>query len=276
MFLFVIALFWLYWHLSNVDGTVKTQSSLKDQDAVNSVLVPGGNRYEVVEHTYYTLGYDESNEQAAWVSYLLRREDLRLPKVSRADRFEDDPLVSTGSATYFDYSGSGYDRGHLIPAADLAFSKEAMASTFYMSNMSPQARAFNGGIWRELEELVRDWAFKNEELYVVTGPILSSVTHFIGKKNKVGVPALYYKAVLDHLEPEIKAIAFIMPNELSEEPVMNYAVTIDSLESLLGLDIFRGILPADTEQKVENQIDKILWPTNANKQKLRIENWNKR
>ncbi len=81
-----------------------------------------------------------------------------MPWVDRQGDFRPDDKVKTGSATPADYRSSGYDRGHLVPAADMAFSAEAMSATFVMSNISPQARNFNNGVWRELEELTRSWA----------------------------------------------------------------------------------------------------------------------
>ncbi len=275
MFMFIVAVFALYWINTRNELPVDSPIASALDTGPSSVLVPGNNTYEVVEHSYYTLGYDEKNEQAAWVSYLLRKSDLLAPNVERSDRFEIDPLVKTGSADYYDYSGSGYSRGHWAPAGDMAFSESAMSASFFMSNMSPQKRSFNGGIWRELEELTRDWAFKREELYIVTGPILSSVDRFIGKKNKVGVPKYYYKAMLNATTDPLASIAFVMPNEMSEASVGQFAMTVDSLESILGLDLFTGILSIEEETHVESLIDLTLWPLNERKRELRITHWNK-
>jgi endonuclease G len=274
MFGLIILLFFILWqYLERNDGI---QTIVKEDNIFSTnVFVPEGNTYEIVTHTYYTLGYSEPAEQAAWVSYLLRKEDLLAENVPRQDRFEIDPLVTTESAEYFDYSGSGFSRGHLAPAADMAFNEEAMTSSFLMSNMSPQRRAFNGGIWRELEELTRDWAFKNKELYIVTGPILTDIEKYIGKKNKVAVPRYYYKALLDADSPELKSIAFIIPNESSDLPIMDYAITVDSLEEILHLDLFSNIFDPSELQNIESTFSSTSWPTNDKKYQLRVNQWNK-
>jgi endonuclease G len=127
---------------------------------------------EIIKHTYYSLSYSEENEQAYWVYYELT-SDLINGTQSRTDDFRSDPLVTTGSASLADYSGSGYDRGHLCPAADMTLNKISMSETFYLSNMTPQLAGFNRGIWSSLEEQVRKWALEYSKLYVVTGPIFN-------------------------------------------------------------------------------------------------------
>jgi endonuclease G len=238
-------------------------------------LLPELKNVEVVHHKYYSLGYSEAHEQASWVCYVLNKDELRIPNVPRYNRYEDDLKVNSGSATYYDYRGSGYSRGHLAPAGDMAFSEEAMRESFYMSNMSPQLISFNGGIWRELEETVRDWAYKDKHLYIVTGPILESSMQSFGT-NRISVPRYFYKAMMDIEGDLTKGIAFIMPNELSERPLMDYAVTIDELEKRLGFDIFPNLLENDVlEESLESKIDIDLWPVSEKRFELRVNNWNK-
>lgn len=145
----------------------------------------------------YTICYREEYEQPEWAAYTLTAEKL-VKNTSRDDNFRPDPKISTGSASLADYKGSGYDRGHLAPAADFAYSEEAMSDSFYLSNMSPQNGSFNRGIWAKLEAAVRDWAGETLITYVVTGPVLekpASEYGFIGA-NEVSVPEFYYKALL--------------------------------------------------------------------------------
>ena len=128
---------------------------------------------EIVKHTYYTLAYSEENEQAFWVYYQLTPENINGTQ-ARTDDFRPDPAVSTGSASLEDYKYSGYDRGHLCPAADMTQNKTAMSETFFLSNMSPKLSGFNSGIWSTLEGKVREWALQYNKLYVVTGPIFKN------------------------------------------------------------------------------------------------------
>jgi endonuclease G, mitochondrial len=74
----------------------------------------------------------------------------------RTDDFRPDPAVSTASASLNAYKGSGYDRGHLCPAADMKLNQTSMSETFFLSNMSPQVEGFNRGIWSTLEDQVRE------------------------------------------------------------------------------------------------------------------------
>lgn len=211
----------------------------------------------IVEHEYYTLRYNEKTEQADWVAYTLKKVNLDNSKFKRTDNFREDPNVKTKSAALADYKGSGYDRGHLAPAADFAWTKNGMSESFYMSNMSPQQPGFNRGIWKKLEERVRDWARSNQEIYVVTGPIYQGKGEKIGK-NKVVVPDQYYKVILELNGKEIKGIGFILDNEKSSKDLSVYAMSIDEVEKATGLDFFPNI-PDQLENKIEQTYNYSLW-----------------
>jgi endonuclease G, mitochondrial len=211
---------------------------------------------QIISHSAIRISYNETHEQANWVAYVLTKNQLQGTE-KRKDKFLPDPKVSTLSAHPTDYSKSGYDRGHLAPAADFKWSSIAMAESFYMSNISPQIPGFNRGIWKKLEEQVRLWAMDNEELYVVTAGVLIPKLPTIGK-NEVSVPAYFFKALLDLKEPELKAIAFIMPNKGYAEPLQNFAVTIDSLEKFTGINFFHQ-LDDGLEEKLESKIDLEKW-----------------
>jgi len=126
----------------------------------------------IVNHFAYTLSYNEKHEQAKWVAYELTAEETQ-KGVTRTNDFRSDNAVKTGSVTNADYQGSGYDRGHMAPAADMSWSVQSMEESFFYSNMSPQVPGFNRGIWKKLEERVRQWAVENKDIYVVTGPVLT-------------------------------------------------------------------------------------------------------
>ncbi|MBU1355377.1 MAG: DNA/RNA non-specific endonuclease [Candidatus Edwardsbacteria bacterium] len=211
---------------------------------------------QMVVHAGYTLSYNEEHEQANWVAYELTEKETE-GKHKRTNKFIVDPDISTGSATSKDYKKSGYDQGHLVPAADMAWSQTAMTESFYYSNMSPQEPSFNRGIWKKLEEQVRGWARENNAIYVITGPVLTDGLPTIGP-NKVSVPKYYYKVILDYTLPEIKAIGFIMPNAGSSEPLQSYTVTVDSVEKFTGIDFFYR-LPDDQEKIIESILDVGAW-----------------
>lgn len=211
---------------------------------------------QLTVHTSFSLGYSEAHEQAAWVAYLLSKRHMKNLH-DRRNNFRADPAINTGSASPRDYTKAGYDRGHLAPAADFDYSKEALSESFYMSNMSPQAPAFNRGGWKELEEQVRNWATQEDSLWVVTGPILSGSLKKIGT-NGVSVPKYFYKIILDARQPEIKMISFLMPNMKISHELRYWVVTTDSVEQLSGLDFFPH-LPDVLEDSLERAQQADYW-----------------
>lgn len=249
-------------------------SNLEETEIADISYLPTSTTGDIILHEHYALSYSEKHEQAEWVAYELSKNRLNQPWVDRTNDFREDRKVESGSASTADYRRTGYDRGHLVPAADMAFSREAMSETFFMSNMSPQARKFNQGVWRELEELTRDWAKKMEHLYVVSGPVLTEKIKYWVGDNQVAVPSAYFKVLLDLTEPDMKGIGFIMPNEKTEEPVQAFATTIDEVESITGLNFFPNLLGEELESKLESHFDSNEWPTNNRKYKLRVEQWN--
>ncbi len=265
--------------VENNKGNQGQQYTLSDSksDNVKRNFYPVSTTGQVIEHKYYTLSYDEKHEQSEWVAYKLTKKNLQLPNVKRARKFKPDNAVSYRSAFHRDYTHSGYTRGHLAPAGDMAFSSDAMQESFYMSNMSPQLKEFNGGIWRELEETVRDWAYENDELYIISGPILAN-GHVIKKigKNKVSVPDYFYKIILDNYGSTKKVISFLMPNEKSDKPIIDYITSIDKIEKITGIDFFADFLEEDFEKKIEASTSAKGWKFNKKKYRKRIQNWNNR
>ena len=211
----------------------------------------------LIDRPGYALGYIEYHEQAAFVIYKLTAREALTKEALRTNRFRSDPEIPTGSATTADYRRLGYDRGHLAPAADMAFSVQTMADSFFMSNMSPQKPAFNRGIWKRLEEQVRQIAIREKAIYVVTGPILPKKKTVTIGANQVTVPTHYYKVIFD-LTPPRKMIGFILPNEGSDRPLEYFAVTVDVVEKATGLDFF-STLPQAVQKRLESTITVSAW-----------------
>jgi endonuclease G len=240
---------------NNTHTPVKNDSDgVKDSPSFN--FLPSSTTNQIVEHDYYTLSYNEKHEQAEWVAYELTPSHL-----TKDDRvrpyFIYDKEVRTKSANYRNYKQSGYDKGHLVPAGDMRFSEKAFNDTFYTSNISPQNHEFNAGIWNRLEQKVRYWTYKYKHLYVVTGGVLKNDLKTIGQE-KVSVPNQFYKIVLDYTEPEIKAIAFLMPHKESNKALYKFVTSIDHIETLTGIDFFPG-LPDSIENKLESKTDYKGW-----------------
>ena len=239
--------------------SIKLYLSKKDEHTVseNEKVVfkdsfdylPTSTTDQIVHHKNYSLSYNEKHEQAEWVAYDLSREQVVYTNFKRP-YFIEDPKVKTGSAHWRNYKKSGYDRGHLCPAGDRKYSKEAFDETFYTSNISPQKHDFNSGIWNRLEQKVRYWAKKYSHLYVITGGILTENNYKTIGSEKVSVPNAFYKVLLDYSEPEIKAIAFLFPHKESNKPLYDFVISIDELEQKTGIDFFHH-LPDNIENKLE-------------------------
>ncbi len=221
--------------------------------------LPEAGHNEIISHKAYTLSYSEKYEQAEWVAYSLTSEQAASKEYDRTNDFREDPQVSTGSATKADYSGSGFDRGHLMPAGDCRWDADAMSESFYMSNMSPQNPQFNRQRWRYLEMQVRRWAQDYGGLYVVTAGVLEDDLPVIGY-NEVAVPKFYYKVITDM--DFTKGIAFLMPNKnLNNSRIQDYFTTIDEVEMRTGINFFPW-LSAEDEMKIESTTDTSLWKFN--------------
>ncbi|MCP9236460.1 DNA/RNA non-specific endonuclease [Lewinella sp. JB7] len=267
----------LVWGFRTWSEGAGTQEPAPVEYSGENYYLPRGTRGEVIDHGGFVLSYNEDWEQAEWVAYVLTRDHLQREWTERRDNFREDPAVGTGSATDADYRGSGYDRGHLAPFADFAWDPELADRTFYLSNVSPQARQFNQGIWRELEELTRDWANRFERLYVITGPVTTEPPKYhIGRDNRVAVPRAYFKVLLDLDQPEQKGIGFIIPNEISFDPLPEFAVSIDEVETRTGIDFFPDLMPEDLEAELESVGNPDFWPFSKKKYDRRVETWNQK
>jgi endonuclease G len=255
---------------SSAPAVSNTESKQEEQ---NQEIIPSENilhleypailpNEKIISHTGYSFVYSEEHEQAKWIAYELTKEETN-SIFERTDKFLVDPLVSTGTAENSDYLKSGYDKGHLAPAADMGWSAITMKESFYLSNMSPQLPGFNRGIWKRLEEMMRSWAIDNSAIYIVTGPILKAGLPAIGS-NRVSIPNYYYKVILDYTQPEIKAIGFILPNTSSSSALTSFVVSVDEVEKATGLDFFPA-LPDDQETKLEKEVCQTCWHWQASK-----------
>jgi endonuclease G len=259
--LMILTLTYAYAKYEKTTGSTdtKVQSFVLPPDSLDplDLEIPFiSDKTPVIRHKAYSFQYAESHEQAYWIAYELTKTETE-KAYDRTDDFIPDPSVVTGSATQADYAGSGYDRGHLAPAADMGWSKQSMEESFYFSNMSPQVPSFNRGIWKRLEEQVRSWAIVYDSVYVVTGPVLKAGLPTIGP-NKVSVPEYYYKVLLDNTGKDKKAIGFLMANVAGKGTLESYAVSVDRVEQETGIDFFNK-LPNGFEAKIEKELCLPCW-----------------
>ena len=234
-------------------------SIIKETVAERNIVfdyLPAASTNEIVKHKYYTLSYNEKAEQAEWLAYELKKEYVTSSDFKRP-YFIEDPKVKSTSADWRNYKNSGYDKGHLCPAGDMQFDKNAYNDTFYTSNISPQNHDFNAGFWNRLEQKVRYWAVRYDGVYVVTGGVFNNSTKTIGRE-KVIVPDSFYKIVLNRSNGNYKMIAFLVPNKRTEKPLYSFVVSVDRIEQLTGIDFFPK-LDDTLENSLEKNTDYSAW-----------------
>lgn len=219
-------------------------------------LKPLGTYDNLISHTYYSLSYSEEHKQAEWVYYKLNSSQLD-PTVKRKNNFRKDPKIIKNSADLNDYKNSGYDRGHLAPAADMKYNSDSMSESFYLSNVSPQSANFNRSIWKKIEEQIRDWSYMYGELIIITGPILQCENFGKIGANRVTIPKWYYKVVIDP-DNYKRNLAILIENTASSNSIKNYVITIDQLEEFSGINFFYR-LPDLIEESFESSKNLNLW-----------------
>ena len=238
-----------YEHFQNSEEKaeiVKEGQSVKKN--TNEYFLPTSTTNQIIHHQNYSLSYSEPHEQAEWVAYELKTSHISSTNHKRP-YFEIDEAVKTGAAHWRNYKNSGYDKGHLCPAGDRRFTKEAHDETFLTSNISPQEHEFNSGVWNRLEQKVRYWAKKNDGIFIVTGGVLKDNLKTIGE-GKVAVPNQFYKIILDNTNGKIKVLAFLVNHQDSDLPLYKFVVSVDEVEALTGIDFF-----PELEDTIENKLE---------------------
>ena len=211
----------------------------------------------IITHKGYTVSYNADWKIPNWVAYELTDVEVA-GEEPRGKKFVPDPMVPKyESATTEDYKNSGWDRGHMAPAADMKWHPQAMKESFYLSNICPQNRNLNSGAWKDLEEQVRDLAAQKGHIYVVCGPIVSDDHQTIGANNVV-VPSAFFKVLLQEGNGEVYTIGFIYENVAGKRPMSTYAMTVDEVEDITGIDFFPS-LPDKIEKRVEAEVDFTKW-----------------
>lgn len=202
-----------------------------------------------IQHVGYTVSYNNQYKTPYWVAWELTREELKGDE-SRKEKFEPDPELPEPRAEHSDYTNSGYDRGHMAPAADMKWSEQAMRESFYMSNVCPQNQKLNRDDWEDLEDTCRGWASKYGTVYIACGPIYDSKSPKRIGTHKIAVPDRFFKVVLIYNRKNPIAMGFLFKNEAHHQDLSNYMVSVDEVEKQTGYDFFSR-LPDDVEQRIE-------------------------
>lgn len=244
-----------------LNGQEKSHNDEIDKASVGNLMAVKTNpQMKSVDIKYkgMDVSFNPEHHIPNWVSWELA-ENETTGDVSRTNKFSSDPDVE-GCAESWDYSYSGYDRGHMAPAGDMKWDDEAMDETFYMTNICPQVKSLNTGSWKRLEEKCRHWAQIDGQLFIVCGPVIDGdPIEYIGD-SRVYVPRNFFKVILSPYSNPARGIGFIMPNGKVKGGMQKCAVPIDSVEALTGHDFFAS-LPDDIENEVEAQCNFHYWST---------------
>ncbi len=221
-------------------------------------LQPGD---EVVVHPGHALVWDDAHKVPKWTAHIIA-PDIMEGNLARIDSFKPDPKVKGNTDLLDAYWYSGYDRGHMVPSADMRWNLDALTATYMYSNVSPQKPELNRGAWADLEDWMRRYVhYSGRRIHVVTGPILGKDMPLLNKpkaKADVYAPPYFFKAMVDIDGPEKKGIAFIMKNGLNDQGILSYAVPIDSVEALTGLDLFASLDPG-VQARIERMCNTHDW-----------------
>jgi endonuclease G, mitochondrial len=226
--------------------------------------VTNGNNF-LIERPQYVLSYNNAKRIPNWVSWQLNQSWVGT--TPRQNNFRPDEALPSNwyKVKSGDYNGSGYDRGHMIPSADRDNNLENQGSTFFMTNILPQAPDNNQGPWAKLEEYCRELTAKQgKELYIVAGSYGNQGT--IGKTQKVVVPESVWKVIVvmdqvgqraKSITDQTRVIAVEMPNQqgIKEQNWRNFRVSVDAIEAKTGYD-FLSAVPVAIQATIESKVDR--------------------
>jgi endonuclease G len=244
--------FWLLLLLTGVSTVSWAQEELDLLTPVMQKQVPS----QTLERTGYVASYNKETLCPNWVAWHLTAEhaDGMLP---RDNAFYEDMDVPAPRATNEDYRGSGWSRGHMCPAGDNKWSEKAMQESNLLTNVCPQDRSLNSGVWNRIEQDCRRWAKKYGDVYIVCGPLLMNREHEKIGANRVVVPEAFFKVILC-LQGTPKAIGFVVRNNEGKKKRDQFVNSIDEVERITGYDFFSA-LPDSIEALVEAKADIREW-----------------
>ncbi len=215
-------------------------------------------REKLINYNGFTVNYNSNDKIPFWVAYALEDHETEGENTRTGKKFRPDNSLPYPQAEDNDYRNSGWARGHMAPAADFKWSKEAMDDTFYFTNCCPQDVSLNGGMWSTLEKKTRSYAKKYGRVYVVTGPIIGKKRNGTIGDGRVTVPDSFFKALLIHNGKEYQSIAFVMKNGKQEGNMQKSAMSVNALEKRIGHDLFAD-LDDNIEEKIEESYKLAVW-----------------
>jgi endonuclease G len=244
---FIVGQTWSDWDISRT--LIQLNNKRADTSRMEIPVMPEEKQGQIIQRTGYTLAYDAKNKTPQWVAWELTDEETR-GKEERTNDFQPDPEVIGTKVVTYDYSGSGYDRGHMAPAGDMKWSKQAMQESFYMTNICPQDHNLNTEDWNDLEMKSREWARRYGKVHIVCGPIYKGIRNEYIGEHRVKVPDAFFKVILIDDARKSYALGFLFENKAGERPLKEYLVSVDEIERITGMDFF-SVLPNNLEDRWE-------------------------
>ncbi|MDE6290853.1 MAG: DNA/RNA non-specific endonuclease [Muribaculaceae bacterium] len=249
-------------NFDTTDTTRKTESDSKpsiDLTSLDKVTIAKGLPSVVKEYEGFTVDFNPENKTPNYVAWILHGQETE-GSTSRSNKFWTDKEIK-GCPDTRDYSRSGYDRGHMCPAGEQKWSDQAMNHSFVMANICPQKHELNTGAWKTLEDKERVWAKRDSAIVIVAGPIYDSSDKETIGRNKVRVPSAFFKVLLAPFAEPMRAIGFVYPNMKCDGNMQAYAVSVDDVEKMTGLDFFSA-LPDEIENDIESVVPFKDWNSN--------------
>lgn len=227
---------------------------------------------KVLYNTGFITGYSEEMKNPLWTCYRLGNfkgdyDTIVKTKWERPRGFRVDYRTDARVA-HEDYTGSGYDRGHMAPnsAITVQYGHLAQIETYLMTNICPQHKDLNRNIWRLLEVKAREEISQNDsvfvnpnsgkksekhvhDLFVITGPVFDKMPADT-LDSGIPIPTRFYKIFVYQYGyfATPKAVAFLMPQHPdADSEFLDYAVSVDSIETVTGIDFFTDL--SDTRQR---------------------------
>ena len=215
---------------------------------------------QTVKYKAITVYYNKYYRVPNCVAYELTNTQVSMadaPDAQKRDnyQFNRDNNVS-GCPDWWEYKETGYDRGHMAPAMDMRWDRQAMAECFLMTNMCPQIEQLNNGPWKSLEESVHRWAKRDGSIWVYTGPIMGIHVQRIGPNGDIAVPAAFYKVL--YAPRQQRAIAFIYDNQAGGGGMARHATTVAEVERRTGITFFPRMAAA-TARSLKRQCNLTQW-----------------
>lgn len=201
-------------------------------------------------YTGFTVSFNPAQHQPNYSAWELTRTETE-GQHPRSNKFKADTDVY-GCASLDDYRRSGFDRGHMAPAADMKWSPQAMDDSHYLTNVCPQSNEINTGRWATIEKMCRRWAQRDSNIIIIAGPVLSDVMPQSIGKNRVPVPRRFFKVIMSPNSNPPYAVGFIVPNQATDQGVEALSCTVDDVEAITGFDFFSS-LPDEIESQMESK-----------------------